>query len=122
MKIYLYQTVCITEFLLNYSVYFMLLTLSGRNFIKIQYSSFCLFIPRGVPLPHSNALQYNVKREKFKVNDVIFPSGCEACAVNLMFKNMKIGIFTDGTSVRSKNIFTAISRYPTGKHEIKKSL
>ena len=31
---------------------------------------------------------------------------------------MKIGIFTDGTSVRSKNIFTAISRYPTGKHEI----
>ena len=32
---------------------------------------------------------------------------------------MKIGIFTGGTSVRSKNIFTAISRYPTGKHEIK---
>ena len=31
---------------------------------------------------------------------------------------MKIGIFTDGTSVRSKNIFTDISRYPTGKHEI----
>ena len=33
---------------------------------------------------------------------------------------MKIGIFTGGTSVRSKNIFTDISRYPTGKHEIKK--
>ena len=32
---------------------------------------------------------------------------------------MKIGIFTGVTSVRSKNIFTAISRYPTGKHEIK---
>ena len=31
---------------------------------------------------------------------------------------MKIGIFTGGTSVRSKNIFNAISRYPTGKHEI----
>ena len=32
---------------------------------------------------------------------------------------MKIGIFTGATSVRSKNIFTAISRYPTGKHKIK---
>ena len=32
---------------------------------------------------------------------------------------MKIGIFTRGTSVRSKNIFTDIYRYPTGKHEIK---
>ena len=32
---------------------------------------------------------------------------------------MKIGIFTGDTSVRSKNIFTDISRYPTGKHEIK---
>ena len=31
---------------------------------------------------------------------------------------MKIGIFTGDTSVRSKNI-TAISRYPTGKHEIR---
>ena len=27
-------------------------------------------------------------------------------------------LFTGGTSVRSRNIFTAISRYPTGKHEI----
>ena len=34
-------------------------------------------------------------------------------------KNMKIGIFTGGTSARSKNIFTDISRYLTGKHEIK---
>ena len=30
-------------------------------------------IPRGGPLLHSNVLQYYVKREKFKVNDVIFP-------------------------------------------------
>ena len=74
-------------------------------------------IPRDVPLPHSNTLQYYVKREKCKVNDVIFPSGCEARTNNLGKKNMKIGIFTGGTSLRSKNIFTAISRYPTGKHE-----
>ena len=79
-------------------------------------------IPRSVPLPHSNELQYNVKREKFKVNDVIFPSGCEACAINLGNKNVKISIFTGGTSVRSKNILTDISRYPTGKHEIKKNI
>ena len=72
-------------------------------------------IPRGVPLPHSNVLQYYVKREKFKVNIVIFPSGCEAGAIR---RNMKIGIFTGATNVRSKNIFTDISRYPTGKHEI----
>ena len=76
-------------------------------------------IPRGVPLPHSNVLQYYVKCEKFKVNDVIFPSGCEARAINLGNKNMKIGIFTGATSVRSKNIFTDISGYPTGKHEIR---
>ena len=73
--------------------------------------------PRGVP-PHSNALQYYVKREKCKVNDVIFSSGCEAGAINLGNKNMKIGIFTGATSVGWKNIFTGISRYPTGKHEI----
>ena len=75
-------------------------------------------IPRGIPLSHSNILQYYVKREKCKVNDVIFPSDCEACAINLGNKNMKISIFTGGTSVRLKNIFTGISRYPTGKHEI----
>ena len=75
-------------------------------------------VPHGVPLPRGNALQYYVKREKCKVNDVIFPSGCEARAINLGNKNMKIGIFTGSTSVRSKNIFTDISRYPTGKHEI----
>ena len=80
---------------------------------------FFFVIPRGVPLPHSNASQYYVKREKCEVNDVIFPSGCEARIVNLGNKNMKIGIFTGGTSVRSKNISTDISRYPTGKHEIK---
>ena len=64
-------------------------------------------IPRGVPLQHSNSLQYYVKREKCKVNDVIFPSGCEARAKNLGNKNMKVGIFTGGTSERSK-IFSAI--------------
>ena len=52
------------------------------------------------------------------VNDVIFPSGCDARAINLGNKNMKIGIFTGGTSVRSKNIFTDISRYLTSKHKI----
>ena len=91
----------------------MLLTLSGRSFIKIQYSSLPLF-----PVI-SNTLQYYVKREKCKVNDVIFPSGCEARTVNLDNKNVKIGIFSRCTSVSSKNIFTATSRYPTEKHEIK---
>ena len=42
--------------------------------------------------------------------------------INLGNKNMKIGIFTGATSVRSKNIFTNISRYPTGKHEINSNL
>ena len=96
----------------------MLLTLSGRSFIEIQNSYFRL-IPCGVPVPHSNALQYYVKHKKCKVNDIIFPSGCEACAINLGNKNMKIGIFTGDSSVRSKNIFTDISQCPTGKHEIK---
>ena len=95
----------------------MLLTLSGRSFIRIQYSSFPLF-PVAYPFRIATQLQYYVKREKCKVNDVIFPSGCEARAINLGNKNMKIGIFTGGTSVRSKNIFTNISRYPSGKHEI----
>ena len=79
---------------------------------------FLSIIPRGVPLPHRNSSQYYVKREKCKVNHVTFPSGCEARAIKLGNRNMKIGIFTSGTSVRSKNIFTDISRYPTGKHEI----
>ena len=99
----------------------MLLTLSGRSFIKIQYSSFPLF-PMAYPFRIVTKLQYYVKREKCKVNDVIFPSGCEARAINLGNKNMKIGIFTGGTSVRSKNVFTDISRYPTGKHEINDDL
>ena len=105
---------------MKYSVYFMHLTLSGRSFIKIQYTSFPLF-PVAYPFRIATQLQYYVKREKCKVNDVIFPSGCETCAINLSNKNMKICIFTGGTSVRSKNIFTDISRYPTGKHEIKSS-
>ena len=79
---------------------------------------FLSIISRGVPFPHSNSSQYYVKREKCKVNDVIFPSGCEARAINLCNKNMKIVIFTGGTSVRSRYISTDISRYPTGKHEI----
>ena len=66
-------------------------------------------------------LQYDIKREKCKVNDIIFPSGCEVRAINLGNKNTKIGIFTGGTSVRSKNLFTDISRYPTGKHQINQS-
>ena len=86
----------------------MLLTLSGRSFIKSKYSSFPLF---SLAFPFriaSNVLQYYVKREneKFKV---IFQSGCEAPAINLGKKNMTIGIFTN------------ISRYPTGKHEIKRA-
>ena len=73
------------------------------------------------PFRIATQLQLYVKREKCKVNDVIFASGCEASAINLGKKNMKIGIFTGGTSVRSKNIFTDISRYPTGKYEIKQN-
>ena len=95
----------------------MLLTLPGRSFIKIQHSSFPLF-PVAYPFRIVTQLQYYVKREKGTVNDVIFPSGCEARAINLGNKNVKIGIFTGGTSVRSKYIFTDVSRYPTGKHEI----
>ena len=95
----------------------MLLTLSGRSFIKFQYSSFTLF-PVAYPFRIATQLRYYAKREKCKVNDVIFPSGCEARAINLGNKNVKIGIFTGATSVRLKNIFTYISRYPTGKHEI----
>ena len=93
----------------------MRLTLSGRSFIKIQNSSFPLF-PVAYLFRIATQLQYYVKREK--CNDVIFPSGCEARTINLGNKNMKIGIFTGGTSVRSKNIFIDISRYPTGKHEL----
>ena len=63
----------------------MLLTLCGRSFIKIQYSSFPLF-PVAYP---------------FRI------------AINLGNKNMKIGIFTGATSVRLKNIFTYISQYST---------
>ena len=96
----------------------MLLTLSLRILIKVKYSSFPLF-PVAYPFRIATQLQYYVKREQCKANDVIFPTGCEACGINLGNKNVKIGIFTGGTSVRSKNIFTDISRYPTGKHEIK---
>ena len=97
----------------------MLSTLSGRSFIKIQYSSF-LLLP--VAYPCCIAMHYSITCEKCKVNDVIFPSGCEARAINLSNKNMKICIFTGDTSVRLKNIFTDISRYPTGKHVIIMSL
>ena len=53
----------------------MLLTISGRSFIKIQYSSFPLF-PVAYPFRIATQLQYYVKREKCRVNDVILPSGC----------------------------------------------
>ena len=96
----------------------MLLTLSGRSFFKIQLSSFPLF-PVAYPFCVARQLQYYVKREKCKVNVVIFPSGCEARAINLGNKNVKIGIFTGATSVRSKNIFTDISQYSIRKHIIK---
>ena len=95
----------------------MLLTLYWRSFIKIQCSSFPLF-PVAYLFHIATQLQYYVKCEKCKVNDVIFPSGCEARTINLGNKNMKIGIFTGVTSVRSKNIFTDISRYPSRKQEI----
>ena len=94
----------------------MLLTLSGRSFIKIQHSSFPLF-PVAYPFRIATLYITSSARNARK-NDVIFPSDCEARAINLGNKNMKIGIFTDATSVRSKNIFTDISRYPAGKHEI----
>ena len=95
----------------------MLLTLSGRSFIKIQHSSFPLF-PVAYPFRIATHLQYYLEREKFKVNDVVFPSGRETRAINIGNKNMKIGIYPGGTSVRPKNIFTDISRYPTGMHEM----
>ena len=94
----------------------MLLTLSGEALSKSS-SSFPLFHV-AYPFRIATQLQHYVKRERCKVNDVIFPYSCEARAVNLGNKNVKIGIFTGGTSVRSKNIFTDISRYPTGQHEI----
>ena len=94
----------------------MLLTFLGVALSKSR--ELFSVIPRSVLLPHSNVLQYYVKREKCKVSDVIFQSDYEAPAFNLGNKNVKIGIFTGRTSVRSKNIFTDISRYPTGKHEI----
>ena len=94
----------------------MLSTFLGEALSKS--STVLSVIPCVVPLPRSSALQYHIKSEKCKVNDVIFPSSCEARAINLGNKNMKMGIFTSGTSVRLKNIFTDISRYPIEKHEI----
>ena len=96
----------------------MLLTLSGMKLYQNSVQFFSV-ISLGVPLLHSNVLQYYLKREKCKVNIVIFLSGCEAHASNLGNKNMKIVIFTSASNVRSKNILTDISRYPTGKHLIK---
>ena len=91
----------------------MLLTLSGRSFIKPQYSSFSLF---PVAYPSRIATHHSIMSNAR--NDVILPSGFEARAINLGNKNMKIDIFTGATSVRLKNIFAAISQYSTGKHEI----
>ena len=66
-------------------------TLSVGSFYQNPEQFFSVIL-RGVLLQHSNALQYYVKREECKVNDVIFLSGCEACAIKLGNKNMKIGI------------------------------
>ena len=66
----------------GYLFYFMLLFCLFHTFNpfweKIYRNPLQFFsdIPRGVPLPHSNVLQYYVKRMKCKLNDVIFPSGC----------------------------------------------
>ena len=96
----------------------MFLNISGRSFIKIQYSSFPLF-PVAYPFRIATQLQYYVKREKCKVNDVIFPSGCEARAINLGNKNMKIGISLVVPAYQCKiEKYFHHSRYPTGKHEI----
>ena len=48
----------------KYSVYFMLLTLSGRSFIKIQYSSFPLF---PVTYPFRIATYYNIMSSAWNV-------------------------------------------------------
>ena len=64
-----------------------------------------------------------MKNKKFHRVDTtgnIFVSGA-ATSENITDprqQDMKIGIFTGGTGVRSKNNFTAISRYPAGRHEI----
>ena len=91
----------------------MRLTISRRSLIKIEYSSFPLF-----PFAYPFRIATHHSITSSARNDVIFLSGCEARAIKLGNKNMKIGIFTGGTSVRSKNIFTDSSRYPTGEHEI----
>ena len=118
IKRHKYLTAIRVPFYLKNIVYFMLLTLSGRSFIKIKYSSLPLF-PVVYPFRIETQLQYYVKREKCKVSDVTFPSECEARTINLGKKNVNIGIFTGATSVRSKNIFTCIFRCPTRKHEIR---
>ena len=98
----------------KYSVYFMGAAISKSSSVLFRYSPWC------TPT-YSNALKYYIKREKCKVNDVIFPSGCEAHAINLDNKNMKNGIFTGATSVKSKNIFTDISQFFLGSLQKKAS-
>ena len=73
-------------------------------------------IPYGVSPPHSNTLQYYVKREKHMVNYIIFPSGCEAHAflqlnngnncfhLQLKSKNIKIGL-SNGLNHEISKIF-----------------
>ena len=82
----------------------MLSTISGRSFFQ-NPAQLLSVIPRGAPLPHGSSSQYNVKREKCKVNDVIFPSGCEARAINLGNKNMKIGI------IMQNHLFLCVNFY-----------
>ena len=74
----------------------MLLTLSGRSFIKIQYCSFPLF-PVAYPFRIATQVhQARIMQGKWRR----IPTGCEARAINVGNKNMKIGIFTAGTSVQ----------------------
>ena len=65
---------------------------------------------------------YKVSSKGYNVILHYIHRGYLFCSVkdrNLFHRVDTIGnIFTSGTSVRSKNIFTDISRYPTGKHEI----
>ena len=87
--------------------------------LKKKPVQFFSVIPSSLPTPHSNTLQFYVKCEKYKVNYVIVPSGCEVrtfCLgsyyVGQLFlpskllksKNVKIGIFTGLNYEIFKNI------------------
>ena len=93
----------------------MLLTLSGESVIKIQYSSFPLF-PVAYPFRIATYyIQYYVKGKKFKVNEVIFPSDCEARAINLEHKNR---YFNRCYQCKIEKYFHRYFSISYGKHEI----